>query len=102
MEEIVAMSDLFVSAIMPAYNRERYVAEAIESVLAQTFPHWELVIVNDGSSDSTPAIIGRYQSMCPERIRVISQRNSGIAVARNEGIRSARGTHIAFIDSDDT
>ena len=75
-----------VSIIMPAFNRERYLAESIESVLNQTFSDWELIVVDDGSSDSTPAIIERYRLRFPERAKPISQANSGVAAARNTGI----------------
>ena len=90
-----------VSIIMPAFNRERYLAESIESVLNQTFSDWELIVVDDGSSDSTPAIIERYRLRFPERVKPISQANSGVAAARNTGIKASTGELVAFIDSDD-
>ena len=90
-----------VSIIMPAFNRERYLAESIESVLNQTFADWELIVVDDGSSDSTPAIIERYCLSFPGRVKPISQANSGVAAARNTGIKASTGELVAFIDSDD-
>jgi glycosyltransferase involved in cell wall biosynthesis len=90
-----------VSVIMPAYNVERYIAESIESVLAQTYTDYELVIVNDGSLDNTLAIAERYAADHPEKIHVISQENRGLAGARNTGLRHARGAIFALLDSDD-
>lgn len=87
-----------VSIIMPAYNAERYIAQAIESVLAQTFSRWELVIVNDGSSDSTPDILERYTDA---RIKVFHQVNDGESGARNTALRHVQGEWIAFLDADD-
>jgi glycosyltransferase involved in cell wall biosynthesis len=95
------MPEPCVSIVMPAYNREKYVASAIESVLAQTFGDWELIVVDDGSRDDTRRIAERYAATHPGRITVIVQPNSGVVIARNTGIRAARGTYIAFIDSDD-
>lgn len=90
-----------VSVIMPAYNVERYLAEAIDSVLAQTYTDCELVIVNDGSTDGTLAIAEGYQARHPDRIRIVSQPNRGLAAARNAGMRAATGDLFALLDSDD-
>lgn len=95
------MSAPCVSIVMPAYNREKYISSAIDSVLAQTFADWELIVVDDGSRDGTRQIAERYAAGHPGRITVIAQANSGVVIARNTGIRAARGTYIAFIDSDD-
>lgn len=86
-----------VSVIMPCHNAVRYVGQAIESVLAQTYPNVELIVVDDGSTD------GSLQAMRPyaERIRLLSQPNQGAAAARNTGIRAARGEFLAFLDADD-
>lgn len=89
-----------VSVITAAYNRPKYLSEAIESVLAQTCGDWELIIVNDGSTNETPAVIERYAAH-DARIRVISQPNQGLAKARNNGIAAARGRYVAFLDDDD-
>ncbi len=86
---------------MPAYNAEPYLAEAIESVLAQTYPDFELVIVNDGSTDGTLPIAEHYRTLHPNRICVISQANQGLAAARNAGMRAATGAAFALLDSDD-
>ena len=87
-----------VSVIMPAYNREVYIRESIESVLAQSFTEFELIIVDDGSTDSTAAIVNSYTD---SRIRLFRQEHRGASVARNLGIEEARGQFIAFLDSDD-
>ena len=90
-----------VSVITPAFNMERYLAEAIESVLAQTYSDYELVIVDDGSTDGTRALAERYRLAHPDRIVVVSQANQGLAAARNAGLRAATGAVFALLDSDD-
>lgn len=87
-----------VSVIMPVYNAEAFVAEAIESVLAQTYPHWELIIVDDGSTDASPEILKRYTD---PRIVTIRQQNKGEGGARNTGLERAKGETIGFLDADD-
>jgi len=87
-----------VSIITPVYNAQKYIAQAINSVLSQTYKNWELIIINDGSSDNTEDIIN---SFCDERIIVISQSNGGVSSARNRGLEIARGEYITFLDGDD-
>jgi len=87
-----------VSVIMPVYNVEAYVAQAIQSVLQQTYAYLELILVDDGATDRSLAIC---QGFDDPRIRIIRQANRGLAGARNTGIRHARGAYIALIDSDD-
>lgn len=87
-----------VSVIMPAYNAEKYIAESIESLLVQTLSDWELIVVNDGSTDNTLQVIERFTD---PRIKVITQQNQGEAAARNRGLDTAVGEYIAFLDSDD-
>ena len=87
-----------VSVLMPVYNGERFVAQAIESVLAQTLKDWELIVVNDGSTDRTAEILAIYSDA---RIVVVHQPNQGEAVARNVGLDHAQGEYVAFLDSDD-
>lgn len=95
------MIDGLVSIIMPAYNAEKYIKESIESVLAQTYKNWELIIIDDCSKDGTINIIKQYQ-IFDNRIRVISLKcNAGVADARNRGMELAKGRYIAFLDSDD-
>lgn len=87
-----------ISVVMPVYNTEKYVASAIESVLAQTFKDFELLIVDDAGQDSSIEIC---RTFADPRIRIISQENRGLAGARNTGIRNAWGAYIGFLDSDD-
>jgi glycosyltransferase involved in cell wall biosynthesis len=94
------MDHNIVSVIMPAFNSEVYISEAIQSVIRQTYPHWELIVVDDGSTDKTREIVDGYMREDP-RIRYIHQKNSGPAAARNRGIQASRGRYIAFLDSDD-
>jgi len=90
-----------VSVITPAYNAEKFIASAIESVINQTYSHWEMIVTDDGSEDQTVDIIARYAEQ-DSRIRLIQmERNSGPARARNAAIRQSKGRYIAFLDSDD-
>lgn len=86
-----------VSAVIPTYNYARYVAGAVESVLAQSFDDLEIVVVDDGSTDETADTLHPFL----DRIRYIRQEHRGLAAARNTGIRVARGPYVAFLDSDD-
>lgn len=88
-----------VSVIMPAYNAERFIGEAVDSALAQTHNRLKIIIVDDGSTDNTPAAIGRYAG--DPRVRAYHQDNAGPAAARNHGISYARGEYVAFLDADD-
>jgi glycosyltransferase involved in cell wall biosynthesis len=86
-----------VSVIIPTYNRGRFVGKAIESVLDQNFDDFEVIVVDDGSTDNTHQTLQRYGN----RIRYIYQENAGASAARNTGIKAARGEWLAFLDSDD-
>lgn len=88
-----------VSIIMPVYNGERFVSVAIESVLGQTMTDWELIVIDDGSTDQTPFRIRCYNDA---RIRYVSQQNAGRSTARNHGLDLARGEYVLFLDADDT
>jgi glycosyltransferase involved in cell wall biosynthesis len=90
-----------ISIIIAAYNGEQYIAEALSSVLAQTYRDFEIVVVDDGSSDRTSAIVKEHIEKRPGKIRYFYQKNKGIAAARNTGIRNSSGEFIAFIDQDD-
>ena len=90
-----------VSVIIPVYNGERYLAETIESVIAQTEVNWELIAVNDGSTDNSQAILEGYAKKIPDRIKVITVENGGVSRARNTAVAAARGTYVAFLDQDD-
>lgn len=87
-----------VSVILPVYNRERYVKDAIESVLDQTYKNFELIVVDDGSTDNSIKIIERFRA---QSVKIIRQENSGCPVARNSGLKIAQGEYFAFLDSDD-
>lgn len=87
-----------VSIVMPAYNVEEYICKSIESVVSQTYDNWELIIINDGSTDDTEKKVELYSD---QRIFIYSQVNRGVSVARNEGIKKAKGEYIAFLDADD-
>jgi len=90
-----------VSIIIPIYNAEKYLSKTIESVMAQTYTDWEIVAVDDGSTDKTPEILKDYEKKLPKKLRVITQKNSGVSIARNTAIAAARGEYIAFLDHDD-
>lgn len=87
-----------VSVIIPTYNRAGLLAQAIESVLAQSYPSFEIIVVDDGSRDDTNTVVGSYSD---PRIRYIYQDNAGLSAARNTGIRAARGKYVALLDADD-
>lgn len=88
------------SIIIPIYNVEPYLPQTIESVLAQSFRDFELILVNNGSSDGSGAICDRFEAK-DNRVRVIHQKNTGVSDARNTGVSAARGDYIGFTDSDD-
>lgn len=93
-----------VSVVMPFLESERFIREAVESVLAQSFPHWELLLVDDGSTDGSAAIADGYAALHPGRIRVLhhpGRGNRGASAARNLALREARGDLVAFLDADD-
>jgi glycosyltransferase involved in cell wall biosynthesis len=92
------MSNLLVSTIIPVYNGERYVAEAIASVLAQSYATVEVLVVDDGSQDHTRQVV---QAITDPRVRYLHQSNQGAALARNLGIATAQGDFFAFLDADD-
>lgn len=89
------------SVIMPAFNRERYIDVALQSVLDQTFHDWECVVVDDGSTDSTSSVVDGFNSSNDQRIRLIKRENGGPGAARNQGAAAAKGKYLAFLDSDD-
>jgi len=94
------MNRTSISIIIPVYNTEAYVAAAIESVFEQTFQDWELILVNDGSTDGSLAILQEYAQK-DARILLLDQPNGGVSAARNNGLSVARGKYIYFLDSDD-
>ena len=89
-----------VSIITPLYNGEKFIQQTIESVIAQTYSHWEMIIVNDGSTDNGANIVSEYVQV-DKRIQLHHQANQGSATARNTAIDYAKGRYIAFLDADD-
>ena len=91
------MQSMTISAVIPAYNCEKYISRSIDSVLNQTHPVDEIVVVDDGSTDDTAKAIGGYG----DKVRYIHQQNAGVSASRNAGVEAARGDWIAFLDADD-
>ena len=87
------------SVIMPVYNGEKFIDDAIHSVCAQTYDNWELIIVNDGSKDNTADVLKKYE--INSQIKIIHQENGGVSVARNTAISASKGEYIVFLDADD-
>src|SRR5215218_8479223 len=85
-----------VSVVIPCYNQAHFLGEAIESVLAQSYPHLEIVVVDDGSPDHTREVAARYPG-----VRYVRQENQGLAAARNTGLRHSTGDYLIFLDADD-
>lgn len=94
----MAKESPLISVIIPTYNRANFLHQAIESVLAQTYKNWELIIVDDGSTDNTSELVRKFTD---KRIIYLYQENRGASAARNKGIQKAKGEYIAFLDSDD-
>lgn len=95
------MDSMLVSIITPMYNAEKYIGDTIQSVLDQTYTNWEMIIIDDASTDQSAKIVARFTSL-DSRIRYYLQAsNSGVANARNVAISKARGRYLAFLDSDD-
>ncbi len=92
------MSNLLVSIILPAYNAEKYVEDAVTSVIKQTYSNWELLVINDGSRDSTEQKVKAFQDT---RIRYFIQTNKGVSAARNVGLAHMQGDYFCFLDADD-
>lgn len=93
--------DAKISVIVPVYRVEKYLEECVDSILAQTYPIHEIILVDDGSPDRSGEICDRYASLHPDKIRVIHKPNGGLSSARNVGLDAATGDYISFIDSDD-
>ena len=88
-----------ISIIIPLYNKKKTILKSIESVLSQTYSDWELLIVNDGSTDGSETLVQRF--LLYSRIKLLNKKNGGVSSARNEGIRDAHGDWILFLDADD-
>lgn len=91
---------MMVSIIVPVYNSENYIDRCLESILGQTYEDLEIVLVNDGSTDRSKEIMERYAAK-DERIKIVSQKNQGVAAARNTGLDNVTGDYILYVDSDD-
>lgn len=97
----VGRDEPLVSVIIPCYNGEEYIGEAIASVKSQTYANWELIVVDDASQDNSKEILTRKANRC-RRVKIVKhRRNRGISSARNSGIRRAKGEFVAFLDQDD-
>lgn len=94
------MSDTLVSVIVPVYNVEKYIKKCVDSILNQSHKNLQIILVDDGSKDSSPQICDEYANK-DDRIEVIHQKNKGLPGARNSGLRIAKGEYVSFIDSDD-
>ena len=92
------MNEALVSVVIPAYNSEQYINECIDSVLNQTYQNYEIIVIDDGSTDNTVNLVKQYNN---EKIKLYHQMNSGSGAARNLGVKQAHGKWIAFIDADD-
>ncbi len=90
-----------VSIILPTYNRARFLPQAVDSIRAQTFADWELIVIDDGSTDDTPQVMERLVPTVPQSIRYIRQANAGPPGARNAGLDNVGAPYVAFLDSDD-
>lgn len=88
------------SIIIPVYNVEQYLRDCLDSVVAQTYPDYEVICVNDGSTDGSLVLLEKYRQRYPH-ITIISQQNKGLSAARNAGIQAAKGDYLFFLDSDD-
>lgn len=89
-----------VSVIMSVYNRQNYLCRAIDSLFKQTYTNWELIAVDDGSTDNSSSLLNDYKTKS-EKIKIIYQRHKNLSSARNNGIRNSSGSYLTFLDSDD-
>ena len=94
------MNEIMISVIIPIYNTEKYLCQCIESVLIQSYPKFELLLINDGSKDRSGEICDEYAKK-DNRIKVFHKENGGVSSARNLGLDNANGDYICFIDADD-
>ncbi len=95
------MNEIFVSVIIPLYNKERHIRKALQSVIDQTYLHRELIVVNDGSTDKSLEIVEQINRANYQQIRIIDQANQGVSITRNNGVIASVYPYIAFLDADD-
>ena len=96
------MAEKLISIVIPAFNAERYIGQALESVGSQTYLNWEILVTNDGSTDDTARIVAEFAHRTSQPVRILEhEQNSGLSAARNTAMRAARGECIAFLDADD-
>lgn len=95
------MENRLVTVIVPVYNASEHIRLCLDSVLNQTYKNIELILINDGSTDNSLKIIKKYQQQYPNIIKIINQKNSGVAAARNKGLEFAKGYYVMFSDNDD-
>lgn len=93
------MHDPLISIIIPIYNSEKYLRKCIDSVISQTFNDWEMILIDDGSTDNSGSICNEYAS--DSRVIIKHAQNGGVSKARNMGLRLAKGDYVTFMDSDD-
>ena len=91
---------MMLSIILPVYNAENYLEKCLNSILAQTYDHFEIILINDGSKDNSPAICKTFAKQ-DKRFIYINQANQGVAMARNHGLKLAKGNYVGFVDADD-
>ena len=92
------MEQILFSVIIPLYNKQDYITRTINSVLNQTYQNFEIIVVDDGSTDKSLSVV---KTIKDKRIKVFSQKNLGVSNARNKGIKQSKGNYIAFLDADD-
>jgi len=90
-----------VSIIVPVYNGDKFLRETLDSIRHQTYVDWEVIAVDDGSSDTSPVILKEFQELCPSRVTILTTSNNGVSKARNLAYKYAKGEFIAFLDQDD-
>lgn len=89
-----------ISVIIPVYNCEKYLNKCVDSVLNQTYTNYEIILIDDGSTDRSSEICDKYEKVS-KKVKVLHQKNSGVSQARNNGVDIAEGKYICFLDSDD-
>lgn len=90
-----------ISIVIPVYNGEQFLRQTLDTIFHQTFQDFEVICVDDGSTDASPEILSHYAKEYPDKVRIITEKNSGPGVARNNGIKQAQGTYLALLDADD-